>query len=212
MNTILKELKIKGWTEVEGVTSDSDLLKIAGNIGQIRPHANNEIIFSLKPSNGANKLKETLSNKFGFNDFPLHTDTAFWTKPVRFILLSSYKSSKSPTIISSFDSIFRHLSLNDFKSAERAIFKVRTLHIQFYTSLIFKENGITGFKYDPNCMEPANYHGKRIVEIFNDISAETIKVNWCGNKAVLIDNWKMLHGRNSVDPSENRELKRIYID
>lgn len=212
MNSILKELNKKGWVEVEGVTSDSDILKIANNIGQIRPHTNNEIIFSLKPSNGANKLNGTLSNIYGFNDFPLHTDTAFWIKPVRFILLSSYKISKSQTIISSCDSIFEQLDINDLKSAERAIFKVQTLHSQFYTSLIFRENGIIGFKYDPNCMKPANYHGKRFVEIIKRISIETIKVNWCGNKAVLIDNWKMLHGRNAVDPSENRELKRIYID
>lgn len=212
MNTILKELNLKGWTEVHGVTSDSDLLMIARNIGQIRPHTNNEIIFSLKPNKGEDKLKGTFSNIYGYNGFPLHTDTAFWNKPVRFILLSSYRSSKCQTILTSVDTLFGNFNLNEIKSAERAIFKVRTPHCQFYSSIIFKENGITGFKYDPNCMKPANYHGKQFVELINGKSIETINVKWSGNKAVVIDNWKMLHGRNAVDPNENRELKRIYID
>jgi alpha-ketoglutarate-dependent taurine dioxygenase len=212
MNSILKELNNQGWTEVDGVTSDSDILKIANDIGKIRPHANNELIFSLKPSNGVYKLKGTLSNSYGFSDFPLHTDTAFWTKPVRYILLSSYKSSSSQTIIASFNSMLEKLSLSDLKSAERAIFRVRTIHSQFYTSLKFMENDIIGFKYDPNCMEPVNFHGKRFVENIKTVNTETTNVNWSGRKAVLIDNWKVLHGRTAVNPNENRELKRIYID
>ncbi len=130
---------------------------------------------------------------------------------VDMLLASRRHFKKEPDVEKSRMVVLTELSLNDLKSTERAIFKVQTIHSQFYTSLIFRENGIIGFKYDPNCMKPINSHGKRFVEIIEKVNVKTINVNWSGNKAVLIDNWKMLHGRTAVNPKENRELKRIYI-
>ena len=38
------------------------------------------------------------------------------------------------------------------------------------------------------------------------------EINWNGNKAVIFDNWKMLHARGAALRDENRELLRVYIN
>lgn len=97
-------------------------------------------------------------------------------------------------------------------SAERAIFKVHTIHNQFYTSLLFREENVLGIKYDSTCMKPVNNSAKKFVQIMNEIAIDTFKVDWNGTTTVIIDNWKMLHGRGNANANESRELKRIYIN
>ena len=82
-----------------------------------------------------------------------------------------------------------------------------------YSSLYFKYQSQTGFKFDANCMKPINrdarlFHAK-ITECFSDLA--TTPITWTGNKAVILDNWNTLHGRRAVSNTEkNRNLFRIY--
>jgi alpha-ketoglutarate-dependent taurine dioxygenase len=214
MNTteILDKLEINGWIEIENITSDEDLIDISKSIGQIITHPSGHIINRLKPNNGNEKVKGTFSNRFGFGNFPLHTDTAFWTIPVRYVLLSSTRISSCPTFVVSTSSLFNQLNLSDLKEIERAIFKIKIPSNQFYSSLIFRENNIEGLKYDSACMVPANRQAKNFVDKLEKSKIRMNEINWSGNKAVIIDNWKMLHARGTAFRDENRELSRIYIN
>ena len=93
----------------------------------------------------------------------MHTDTAFWTTPVRYVLLSSTIISSCPTLIVSMSSLFNQLDISNLNEIERAIFKIKIPNNQFYSSLIFRENKIKGIKYDSACMTPANRHAKCFV-------------------------------------------------
>jgi hypothetical protein len=104
------------------------------------------------------------------------------------------------------------LSSNDLKLAERAIFKIQTIHNQFYTSLLFREKGILAIKYDTNCMNPINDSAKKVAHLMREINPDVFEISWSGDKAIIIDNWKMLHGRREVNAGEKRELRRIYIN
>ena len=41
---------------------------------------------------------------------------------------------------------------------------------------------------------------------------EPKKIKWTEGKTVIIDNWKVLHGRKSAEKNTTRMLKRIYIN
>ncbi len=206
-------LKEKGWTEFSSDSSDSELILIASKIGKITTHPNGEYIYSLKPKVKKNAVKGTFSGKHGLNDFPLHTDTAFYKKPIRYILMHSTKPSECDTTLLLKNSFWDLMTKAEKVKAERAIYLVKTNREKFYTSFIFQDNKEQGFKYDPSCMTPVNKCAKEFDQILNKILLDIplTNIKWSGNKTVILDNWNILHGRKSAQNDINRELKRIYI-
>lgn len=207
-------LKEKGWAEFNSDSTDSELISIASNLGEIIKHPNGQSVFSLKPKSEDNAVKGTFSGKHGLNHFPLHTDTAFYKKPVRYILMHSINPSNCDTTLLSKNSFWDLMTKVQKTKAERAIYLVKTNREKFYTSFIFRDNDEQGFKYDPSCMSPANKYAKEFDKIFNEILLDIslINIKWSGNKTILIDNWNILHGRKSAQNDIKRELKRIYIN
>lgn len=212
----LRDLEIlanNGWVEILGLHLDSELLFLSNSLGTVTSHPNGCKVFTLKPKSGLSATKGTFSNKYGFDKFPLHTDTVFFAQPIRYMILSSNKPSDTTTTILSIKSLFENLNEDEKRLASNAIFKVKTNETSFYTRLLFKENGAKAIKYDPTCMFPANNSAKQIQTKFTELfkRIEVIHISWNEPKTVIIDNWKTLHGRSEVKPDENRELKRIYI-
>lgn len=207
-------LKKKGWTEFKSGSTDSELISIASNIGEITKHPNGQCVFSLKPKLANDAVKGTFSNMHGLNDFPLHTDTAFYKKPARYILMHSVNPSNCNTTLLLKNSFWDLMTTAEKTKAERAIYLVKTNQEKFYTSFIFRENNESGFKYDPSCMFPVNKYAKEFDSLFNNIILDIplIDIKWSGNKTIIIDNWNILHGRKSAKNDIQRELKRIYIN
>ncbi len=209
----IEELERTGWVQIDGVESKSDLLSIASDIGIIKPHPNGESIFCLTPSNGTTAVKGTFSNVFGYSEFPLHSDTAFWDIPARYLVLGMIDQSNCDTHVVSTTDIFNKLGNEVSKLAKKSIYMIDTIEGKKYASLYFSHNSKTGFKFDANCMKPVNRDAKlfhsKITESFSDL--KTTHISWSGNKAIVLDNWNTLHGRRSVsDTEKNRQLFRVY--
>lgn len=203
-----------GWTEFNSGSSDSELISIASEIGEILKHPNGEDVFLLKPKSVNESLLGTFSNKHGLQEFPLHTDTAFYNIPARFILMHSANSNSCDTTILRKSDFWYQLTDAEKKMAKRAIYLVKTNRERFYTSFIFKENNEYGLKYDPSCMLPYNKFAKDFDQILQRVISgiEPKKIKWTEGKTVIIDNWKTLHGRKSAEKDTTRMLKRIYIN
>ena len=207
-------LKVNGWTEFRSGSSDTELISIALKIGNILKHPNGQNVFTLKPKLEYEAIKGTFSNRYGLNDFPLHTDTAFFERPARYILMHSIKANGCDTTILSKINFWDSLTQSDKKKAERAVYLIKTNCAKFYTSFLFQENGTRGIKYDPSCMFPANKYAKEFDLKFQEILSKTkpLSLKWTDGKTIIIDNWINLHGRKSAKKDINRQLKRIYID
>lgn len=210
----LISLKEKGWTEFKSGSSDNELISIASKIGKVLNHPNGQSVFTLKPKAKNERGTGTFSDKHGFGNFPFHTDTAFLKKPARFILMHSSEPSDCCTTIISKKDFWDLLEEKDKLNAERSVYLVKTHKERFYTSFVFRENNIEGIKYDPACMYPFNASAKEFDQTFQEILKviQPKNVLWNGNKTVLIDNWKSLHGRSSAKNDTKRKLKRIYIN
>jgi hypothetical protein len=207
-------LKEIGYTEFTSDSTDSELISMASNIGEIIKHPNGQSVFTLKAKLENDAIKGTFSGKHGLNNFPLHTDTAFYKKPARYILMHSVNPSNCDTTLLLKNSFWDLMTKSDKIKAERAIYLVKTNQEKFYTSFIFRNNNEEGFKYDPSCMSPVNKYAKEFDQIFNEILLKIplTNIKWSGNKTIVIDNWNILHGRKSAQNDIKRELKRIYIN
>ncbi|MEW8204420.1 MAG: TauD/TfdA family dioxygenase [Candidatus Thiodiazotropha endolucinida] len=209
----LGDLEDNGVAIINGIRSRAELIDLAKSVGEIRPHPNGENIFILKSSDGKNSLPGTFSKVYGLSAFPFHTDTAFWGIPARYVVLGMFRKSQCTTNYISLCDIAEIIS-SDFRSkAEKSIYLVETFEGRKYTSPFFCRNGTFGIRFDPNIMKPANGHARRFHgELLAAMAAiEPRRIHWSGDKAVVFDNWKNLHGRSAVK-NERREIFRVYLE
>lgn len=79
--------------------------------------------------------------------------------------------------------------------------------------MYFENDGKSGLRYDPNCMQPANKAAKIVDEVIRPRSFE-IKgeiIDWKPNRVVIIPNWYYLHARGTGYEDFDRLIERIYI-
>jgi len=213
MIQITDKLIENGWIELEEVYSKDKLLSIARSLGNLHQHPNGEIIDTLYPTNGIKSFKGTFSNRFGYSSFPLHTDTAFWSRPSRYIVLGMLNQSNCTTYLINTKDIFKKLNKRARIAAKHSTYMINTFEGKKYTSVLFTYDKKIGFRYDPTCMVPINKDAKYFHNEFHDLlkDEKTQSIHWTGNKAVIIDNWILMHGRSKVSEHEHkRELIRIY--
>ncbi|MYY47045.1 hypothetical protein EH153_03520 [Elizabethkingia anophelis] len=209
----LHQLNSKGWIEFSSSTDDDILVDLSKKIGEIIVHPNGNYIDYLKPKNKEEATKNTFSYNFELDKFPFHTDTAFWELPARFVLLSCENKSDTGTTFVTFNDIYKDLTSLEISELRKSIFLIKTTTKNFYTSFLNKHLNQEFIRFDSNCMKPVNKSAKTTLEIIDEkLNKLAInKITWDKPKVFVFDNWKILHGRESVKNNENRILKRIYI-
>lgn len=209
----LKQLTSNGWTEFNSITDDRTLISISKTLGEIVKHPNGNDLEYLKPKYKEDAIKNTFSYKYEFDRFPLHTDTAFWEIPARFVLLSCDEASNTATTIITYEEVYKNLTPSEISELKKSVFLVKTPTKNFYTSFINKYLDHTFIRFDSNCMKPFNKSASITLDIIQDKLGKLPlnSINWDKPKVFIFDNWKALHGREFVKSDENRILKRIYI-
>lgn len=214
MQIDIKQIDKQGWLEVPDFSCSDDALSIAKQLGKVIPHPNGDMISTVSPNDGKDKVTGTMSNRFGYSSFPMHTDTAFWLEPARYIVMGVLEKSDCNTKIVNFNVLLDNLNAKALAALETATYLINTIEGKRYSSPLIKTNREYGVKFDPSCMTPINqaaqYFHQAFLETIDNIGESYI--DWTGRKAVIIDNWKVLHGRGEVTPSEKyRKLIRVYV-
>ena len=209
-----ESLKMKGLVEVEGVSNEQDIVDLAISLGQLRTHPNGERIYTLKPSDGEQSLDGTFSRVHGYSAFPIHTDTAFWSLPARYIIMAMKATSECGTSFLSLAMQREDFKKEIYELAKKSVFILKNFEGARYVSAYIKCKKNEGIRFDPNCMSPKNKEASLFRDKIIELTTRDIGiVKWTGNKALIIDNWSVLHGREAVPhEEENRTLSRIYVE
>jgi hypothetical protein len=78
----------------------------------------------------------------------------------------------------------------------------------------FSVSGQVGFRYDNQCMHPANSAAFLIREALEPLLSydRGEDINWKHDVAVVVSNWQALHARGpSPLNEESRTLERVYV-
>jgi alpha-ketoglutarate-dependent taurine dioxygenase len=211
-----RELQERGWTIVPDVRTQSRLLEVARSVGRPVLSPTGELIKKLYPHNAeAKSNRRTLSVVYGMDKFPLHTDTAFWPLPCRYIVFRATGDIRRGTTILTFATLVSKLGIEFQSLAERSVWVSHTPQASFYCLMIFSAGGERCWRYDPHCMQPANKSALQVNEILKssplcDMESSFI---WAEETALVVDNWKTLHGRGPMPANEQlRVLERIYLE
>lgn len=196
---------VTGW-----LASKDQLLDLAKSLGTPRAmRSAGELIEELRPQEEGMANKNSLSSRHGKRVFPFHTDCAFWLVPPRYLILrATGNSSGTPTRIAQVD------WLNDapdlLERARTSIFKVINGR-QSFLSPILERNFL---RFDRDCMIPGTSGSHTL---FQELDAaipqsKILDVEWSDGFCLVIDNWRVLHGRSSCeDENGTRVLNRVLV-
>lgn len=149
----------------------------------------------------------SLSSAYGLKEFPLHTDGAEYKTPPRFLVLRAL--SKSPTGTCIADAI----SIYDNKSVCNSKWSVKTKDGILKTKL-YEQHPKYNVEYIRfNRLSMKCDEGEKM-DVYKAIDNLTISsVNWTENKTIIIDNWRVLHGRQMIIEKDynRRIIERLQV-
>lgn len=209
-----ERLAAAGWLSVENVDGPSMMMDLAHTLGVPLTCPTGDMIKQLKVSSASDGRKGTLSAQFGISEFPLHTDTAFWSIPARFLMFRASGDTRRPTTLLPFQKLI-DVGLLDTALMKRSVWIVRTPSNAAYNRMRLRSTAAVGWRFDAQCMLPANGAAVVIRSAFQSLSGKepwVASFNWSGRNALIVDNWKVLHGRGAQPINEgDRLLERIYV-
>lgn len=158
----------------------------------------------------------TYSGNFGVRTFPLHTDLAHWFLPPRYFALRCIVGSRdvSTNLLDTQDLIPAMGRTNLMRALVRPR---RPLQNSFplLRLLANDERGGEIFRWDNLFIEPATAASVTVYESVSNflrfVEPKSVQLEKPGD-TLVIDNWRMLHGRSSVSElDERRRIERSYF-
>lgn len=212
------DLNSQGWSEVTITAScekafERELLSLSMQLGvPVASRTRGDLVEKLTPISRERAKPRSLSKKFGLDSFPLHTDCAHWTKPPRFLILASRANDSSGTLTILLDTRGLKYLAGEKQDVLEGLFLASNGRHSFFCSIQDVENSCT--RFDPGCMRPRNDSAVRAMRAYtaNRHIDRLYEVYWSAGQVMIIDNWRVLHGRTSIVPStNNRELWRVLV-
>ena len=207
------ELETQGWVSVP-VSPQIDFIEFVRCLGDpVRSRRDGSVVDRLVPKE--NNGRPSLSQTYGLGRFPFHTDMAYARRPPRYVCLLSREPNSVSTLL--LDTANWQLSSAEQTLLQNEVWSVDNGRIRFLTSVLRPSILKTGYtiRYDSACMRPALSGGGRGAEalLIDLIKSGTFRcIVWNRARLVIIDNWRMLHGRDAIPSSyTTRCIERISI-
>lgn len=167
---------------------------------------------TLTTSTPGTKPLNTYGGNYALSRLPLHTDLAHWAVPPRYLILRCVVGS--PDVVTHVVHQREILRSIPVELIDRAILRPRRRLEGRMFLLRMRYAGI--FRWDPLFLEPDNVEAQlvrnHLAEESSRFVPDEIVMDQPG-RVVLIDNWKVLHGRGAVPLSgASRRLERIYLE
>lgn len=171
------------------------------------------LVATLQPTESKHARRRSLSGTFSLGAFPCHVDTAHWVVPCRYVLLACLDPGIGNRETVLLDT--RSLPLTD---QQRELLYCSPLRIMngsqsFFSTILHRRRAFV--RYDPGCMRPVSSEGQLALNIFDSSTwpALTTRIRWRRGRVLVIDNWRVLHGRGEAACEDGqRTLMRVYVN
>jgi alpha-ketoglutarate-dependent taurine dioxygenase len=206
----------QGWTLLRKC-SIAEFWPLANDLGTpVPPGHRQPLITRLAPIPSDNARPRSLSARYAQGPFPLHTDAAHWRIPPRYVLLrlAEGSASRRPTLLVDFHKVA--VSPAELGILRRHVWLVNGGRGRFLTSIVSDQlvRGRSVVRYDPHCMRPAlpSFRTSDSVLKAALTSESPLAVEWEPAATLIIDNWRVLHGRGDAPATEeDRVLERLLV-
>lgn len=215
--SILSLLAERGWFQRrgDGVDRDSiarELRYLGDRLGNRVPGRHGLLEEVVEPLAASQAHPRSLSARYGLDALPFHTELSHRTKPCRYILLGCIDPGSPAAATMLLDWRDLRFSQQEVDLLEATPILVRTGRRSFYSTILAP--GGAFLRYDPGCLEPLDDRGRGAMRLVEEriANARSVAHQWRQGDILIIDNWRVLHGRSPSDPRTGRRLARILID
>src|SRR5690606_23844174 len=126
--------------------------------------------------------------------FPLHTESAYWRTPPRYLLLACEAEglSRRPTLVAD----LRQL-LDRCADPLRRVTWLVDARPRFFANIVTGERGAERFRFDLDCMAPVDNLGEAAARALAlaVTSLPAHAITWSSGDVLLVDNRRFAHGR-----------------
>jgi L-asparagine oxygenase len=183
---------------------------LAESLGTLRYDIRHkEIVRSVSPTAVRSAHPNTLSSRYGLDLFPLHTETAYWRTPCRYLALRCEhpgSGGRRTTVMP--------IGALKFTRLQRSLLEagvwVAGDRRPFLCSLF--EDGFV--RFDRDCMKPISAKAiESEIVLRHQIERHDVRsIEWIVGAVLIVDNYVCLHGRGlALAPDPDRVLQRILI-
>lgn len=198
----------RNWTHPEVVNLAATLGRPSGDVGDPR------LVRAITPQSSHEVHANTLSRRHGLGPFPFHTETAYWSRPARYVVLHCIHpgSGERPTLL--VDSRQWPLSAEDRRRFLNAACRVKSRR-SFLASLATRDGHDLQFRFDRACMSPATSDAGPAIESVSGFIEEStpVRIRWAPRTLLVFDNYRCVHARGAATRNDtDRILHRILVD
>lgn len=190
----------------------AELKRIAEALGRRVPGRAGSTEETLVPRTAAEAHPKSLSARYGLDALPFHTELSHRPRPCRYLLLGCLDPGSPGAVTLMLDWRGLGFSVDELDLLASAPILARSGRRSFYTTLL--SAGRSFLRWDPGCLEAVDPRGRSALELVERRLADGRPVShrWRRGDILLIDNWRVLHGRGRSGPASGRRLARILID
>ncbi len=215
--TLLATLAERGW--VRHLAGSAEAHVVAREIGRIgdllgtriagRAGSLEEVVLPQAPDDAHPR---SLSARYGLSALPLHVELSHRPRPCRYLILGCIDpgSPSAATILLDWRTL--GFSLEELHLLQGAPVLVRTGRRSFYSTVLSPDHSY--LRYDPGCLEAVVGRGRAALKLREQRLARRSPDfhEWRGGSILIIDNWRVLHGRGRSQRGSGRRLMRILVD
>lgn len=214
---ILNQVIYRGWahcTVKNPHTNDvvSEMRRLGDLLGKRVGGRTNALEEIVRPRAILDAHPRSLSRRYGLDMLPLHTELSHRPRPCRHLLLGCIECGSPSTASILLDWHTLVLTPEDLHLLESTPVLVRSGRNSFYSTILPPNR--TFLRYDPGCLEAVNDQGQKALRLVQNRISNVLpkEHHWSPDDILIIDNWRILHGRKPSKKGSNRCLARILID
>lgn len=212
-----RSLSERGWAILDVGECDTDILsmtvrEIASELGAIVGGRRGAEVERLESVTTDEARLPSLSATYGNAEFPLHMDMAHQAVPCRYLVLGCASAGQATAATRLLDAAELNFTTDEISSLKTGIFLVRNGGRSFFAPILRRDRKF--FRWDPGCMTAKDELAHIALSIFERKLrlAKPIRHVWQSGSVLVLDNWRMLHGRESCDREDtHRTLLRSSV-
>jgi len=215
------DLERDGFVLISELRPQSTTMEAASALGKVLdirsllPKTRIPTVQTLRPRDASSVADNQYSDIHGLGAFPLHTDLAHWTIPPRYFVLRCINPAEDVcTLALPWAAVTPALGSIDMRKAVFGARKKRA-GCSGLVRAMSRQAGQDIRRWDSMFLKPLNQQARDLDQLLRDAkwvrSATRIPLRRPGDM-ILVDNWRILHGRDPVPPdSKRRLLERAYF-
>ena len=217
-----RQLQIDGYALIPQFRCSASTLKVASDVGRVidlevlLPGSRIPTVQTLTPRKESEAPESLYSGVFGLSEFPLHSDLAHWAVPPRYFMLRCIHGANDVATkllpASVVVSTIGHAIL------QRALVKPRRASRYGNVGLLpllFFSGQTNGLRWDSLFLTPMSAAARDVMDFMTGSERtwnerkEIILVR--PGDTLIVDNWRMLHGRSDAVAGPKRIIERVYL-